>query len=192
MDKQTDFVNYYGTLQVHPNCDARVLEIAFHHHAKMYHPDNAETADTDKFNEIMEAYSVLKDPKKRKDYDLQYSKQIGVEPQDIPSDIDDGIDEKTAINDAEMHNKILLHLYRRRREHPKDVGAIAWSLQEKLKCTDDEFEFYVWYLKSKGFIDITEQGTLAVTIAGVDYVISNCRTNLTEKLLIAKLDGLDG
>jgi curved DNA-binding protein len=55
-----------------------------------------------------------------------------------------------------------------------------------LNCSDEHFEFHTWYLKAKGFIEITEQGTLAITIQGVDHVIDISRTNMMEKLLIAQ------
>ena len=65
-------------------------------------------------------------------------------------------------------------------------------LQEILDCLEDNFEFHIWYLKSKGFIELTERGTLAITIEGVDHVISTSRTNFAERLLIAQSDILQG
>ncbi|MEO6153006.1 MAG: hypothetical protein ABIT09_10835 [Croceibacterium sp.] len=59
-------------------------------------------------------------------------------------------------------------------------------MQEALNCSDEHFDFHVWYLKAKGFIETTEQGTLAITIQGVDHVISMSRTNKAEKLRIAQ------
>ncbi|WP_427968057.1 DnaJ domain-containing protein [Altererythrobacter sp.] len=191
MNEQPEFVDYYNVLQVNPKCDARVLEIAYHHHAKKFHPDNLETADTDKFNEVMEAYSILKDREKRALYDRDYANRTKHNNHQFTPGSAHGIDEITAVNDAEMHEKILLHLYKRRREHPKDAGVIAWSLQEMLGCPEDLFDFHIWYLKSKGFVDVTEQGTLAVTIEGVDHVISTSRHSQSEKKLIAKLEDRD-
>ena len=45
----SNFVDYYAVLQVRPDCEARILEMAYHHFAKMYHPDNVETADEETF-----------------------------------------------------------------------------------------------------------------------------------------------
>ena len=53
-------------------------------------------------------------------------------------------------------------------------------------CSDENFEFYIWYLKAKNFIEITEQGTLEITIQGVDHVISTSRATKAEKLLITQ------
>ena len=46
MENGHDFVDYYDLLQVNPDCDARILELAYRHFAKMYHPDHPETADS--------------------------------------------------------------------------------------------------------------------------------------------------
>jgi curved DNA-binding protein len=93
---------------------------------------------------------------------------------------------KTALDDAEIHEKILHTLYRKRRENAKDAGLVGWLLQEMLECSEEHFEFHLWYLKSKGFLELTEQGTLAITIQGVDHVISRSRTDEVEKLLLSK------
>ena len=55
-----------------------------------------------------------------------------------------------------------------------------------LDCGEEEFEFHVWYLESKGYLQKTEQGTLAVTIDGVDHVIANSRTISEKKLFLTK------
>lgn len=55
-----------------------------------------------------------------------------------------------------------------------------------LNCSDERFEFHQWYLKEKGFIVVTEHGTLAITVQGVDHVISMSRTTSAEKLMISQ------
>ena len=55
-----------------------------------------------------------------------------------------------------------------------------------LQCSHEHFEFHKWYLKEKGYIVLTEQGTLAITIQGIDHVISLSRTSKAEKLLISQ------
>ena len=188
MENERAFVDYYKVLQVNPKCDAKVLERAYRFFAKIYHPDHIETADVEKFTEVTEAYAVLRDADKRAHYDrLYFARTDG--PVDRPPSAEElAIDENTAVSDADIHERILLSLYKRRRENARDPGVSGWLLQEMTGCSDDNFEFHVWYLKSKGFVQITEQGTLAVTIQGVDHVISTCRTSLSEKLLIGQSD----
>jgi curved DNA-binding protein len=180
------FVDYYNILQVNSNCDAKILEAAYHYLAKMYHPDHSGTADSTKFNEVIEAYRVLRNPARRAEYDLLYAENSKQEWFKYPSGIEMEIDEKSALSDAEVHARILLFLYKRRREHAQNAGIAGFYVQEMLDCSDEHFEFHVWYLKAKGFIVVTEQGTLAITVEGVDHVISMSRTTKAEKLLIAQ------
>ena len=46
--------------------------------------------------------------------------------------------------------------------------------------------FAMKYLKQKGFIEVTEHGTVAITVEGIDHVISLSRTTAAEKLLIGQ------
>lgn len=177
------FVDYYNILGSDPNCSARELETAYHFLAKKYHPDHSEIGDVAKLTEVIEAYKALKSPEKRAEYDILYSSTTGF----IFSSVNDEIDEaKSAISDADAHTKILLFLYKRRRERAQDAGVGRYFVHEMLNCSDEIFEFHLWYLKEKGFIATTEQGTLAITIEGVDHVISMSRTTLREKLLLAQ------
>lgn len=182
------FVDYYDVLQVNPNCDAKILEIAYHYLAKIYHPDHSGSTDTSKFNEISEAYRVLRDPEVRAEYDTLHYKHCGSNSfKFAPIDVG-AIDENSAIDDAEDHAKILLFLYNKRREDARNAGVVGFYLQDMLNCSHEHFEFHKWYLKEKGYIVLTEQGTLAITIQGVDHVISMSRTMKAEKLLIAQSD----
>jgi len=189
MNSEHKFVDYYDILQVNPNCDAKILESAYHYLAKTYHPDHSQTADIAKFGEVVEAYKVLRDPDKRSDYDLLYSRNCSGEPFKFPLGNESGIEETSALSDADDHTKILKFLYQRRRENAQDAGVVGFYLQDMLQCTHENFEFHKWYLKEKGFIVLTEHGTLAITIQGVDHVISMSRSAKAEKLLIASQSG---
>lgn len=179
------FVDYYDTLQVDPNCSAKALEAAYRHLAKLYHPDHADTANVAKLNEVIEAYRLLRDADQRARYNRLYSATTNFKfaPDKQADDF-----ERAALSDADMHAKILLHLYRRRREHPNDAGVGQYMFQELLGSSYDHLEFHFWYLRAKGFIETTEQGTLAITIDGVDHVISTSRTAQKERLLLGQAD----
>ncbi len=63
--------DYYGTLKVKENASSDEIKKAYRDLAKKYHPDanpNNKAAE-EKFKEISEAYYVLSDEKKRRDYD---------------------------------------------------------------------------------------------------------------------------
>jgi curved DNA-binding protein CbpA len=64
--------NYYEILGIAPGASAEEIREAYHKLAFKYHPDrNQESWDTHKkMQEINEAYAILSDPIKRREYDL--------------------------------------------------------------------------------------------------------------------------
>ena len=61
--------SYYDILGVSKSASDAEIKSAFRKLAKKYHPDNKETGDEAKFKEIGEAYAVLSDESKRRQYD---------------------------------------------------------------------------------------------------------------------------
>ena len=61
--------SYYEILGVDKNATEAEIKSAFRKLAKKYHPDNKETGDEAKFKECGEAYAVLSDENKRRQYD---------------------------------------------------------------------------------------------------------------------------
>ena len=64
--------NYYSILNVSNNADEDQIKQAYRTLAMKYHPDKNpdNKAAEEKFKHISEAYSVLSDPQRRRDYDL--------------------------------------------------------------------------------------------------------------------------
>ena len=73
MEDNEDFVDLYALLQVRSTCDNAMLDKAFRHFAQQYHPDHSETADIDKFQQVLDAYRLLKNPESRAAYDTEYN-----------------------------------------------------------------------------------------------------------------------
>jgi len=185
MSEDSAFIDYYDILQVSQDCDAKTLETAYRRLAKMYHPDYTDSADTTKFKEVVAAYRVLRKPNLRAEYDVLYAENV-IDHLKFDSGSGTEVNENAAFDDANDHAKILMFLYNRRREDAQKPGVVGFYLQDMLNCSHEHFEFHKWYLKEKGFIAVTEQGTLAITIQGVDHVISMSKTTRAEQLLIAQ------
>lgn len=140
------------------------------------------------FRKSARRITSLKTPNQHAKYDQEFRRKNTNGTDQFPKFEEIRIDEKSAIFDAGVHEKILFFLYKRRREHADDAGVMGYYVQRMLDCSDDNYEFHVWYLKSKGFIKVTEQGTLAITIEGVNHVIALSRTIEAKKLLIPQSD----
>merc|ERR1712217_288097 len=65
--------NYYEVLEVPKDADEKAIKSAYRKLALKWHPDknpdDRQTAEI-KFREVAEAYEVLSNPEKRKNYDL--------------------------------------------------------------------------------------------------------------------------
>lgn len=79
-------MNYYKVLGVNENADSDEIKSAYRKLAKVMHPDSG--GDSEKFQQLSEAYDVLKDPVKRKQYDMQMRTRSGTSAfSDIFSDL---------------------------------------------------------------------------------------------------------
>ena len=63
--------DFYDTLGVSKNADAKEIKSAYRKVAMKYHPDKnpGDSAAEEKFKEAAEAYSILSDSQKRTQYD---------------------------------------------------------------------------------------------------------------------------
>ncbi|MBQ2938058.1 MAG: J domain-containing protein, partial [Clostridia bacterium] len=66
--------NYYDILEVNKNASPEIIEKAYKTLVKKYHPDlqenNLKNKFEEKIKEINEAYEILSNSEKRKNYDL--------------------------------------------------------------------------------------------------------------------------
>lgn len=82
--------DYYSTLQVSPNASSEEIRVAYKQRAMALHPDkNMDASATKEFQRLVEAYSVLKDPQKRAQYDAR-----GHHDEEEEEDDDDYSDEE--------------------------------------------------------------------------------------------------
>ncbi len=80
-EKRTTFVDYYEVLGVWPTADADAIKKAYFRLAKIHHPDIAAKKGTPNdgvdFKLINEAFSVLSDPVRRREFDQQLKARSG-------------------------------------------------------------------------------------------------------------------
>lgn len=70
---RSEFKDYYLVLDVSKNATLDEINMAFRRLSRKYHPDiSADEMAEEKYQEITEAYEVLSDDKKRREYDLNY------------------------------------------------------------------------------------------------------------------------
>lgn len=83
--------DYYEVLGVGKEADSKEIKSAYRKLALKYHPDRSQESDAEeKFKEISEAYAVLSDPDKRKQYD-QFG-HAGIDGRYSQEDIFRGVD----------------------------------------------------------------------------------------------------
>jgi len=111
------------------------------------------------------SYNTLKDPVRRTQYDLQHKNNNSAAPWKLAEEASDS---KGIERDIDIQNKLLSILYAKRRQNSSDPGVGNYELERLLGCPTEHLQFHVWYLKEKGWVERTENGTLAITVEGVD------------------------
>ena len=61
--------DYYKILGLTPDADEREIRTAYRKMAKKYHPDAGAGSSAERFRDIQDAYELLNDSEKRKEYD---------------------------------------------------------------------------------------------------------------------------
>ncbi len=159
--------DHYEFLQISPRADLETIQRVFRHLAKRYHPDNPETGDAVRFEQLVEAFKVLSDPELRAQYDIQYA-QLNATRWKV-------FDQETARSDVSadrsLRTALLSILYAACRNDASKPGIGEMDLERLLNCPQEHMQFHVWYLKENGLIRRTDSGTLAITANGVDFVL---------------------
>ena len=178
MDAVT-FIDYYETLEISPNANAETIDRIFRYLAQRYHPDNPETADRHRFDEIVEAHNTLRDPVKRAQYDIQHKSHSSFRRKLA----EEASDSQGIERDVDIQDKVLSVLYIKRRQNISNPGIGDFDLERLSGCPREHLEFHLWYLKQKGWIEKLENGMLAITVEGVDRASSEHHRKTTTKLL---------
>lgn len=178
---QEPFIDYYEILQLSQRADQETIERVYRLLAKRYHPDNKNTGDAQKFDELVKAYRALSDPERRADYDAKYdagnSHQLNNYSHAAPS--------KGTEEDRKIYQAILSMLYTARRRDAGNAGVGTFQMEKLLEVPEKYLEFHIWYLREKGWIQRVENGGFAITVSGVDAVIENDLPLKKDRLLPA-------
>ena len=179
MMEASTFIDYYEIMEISPNANSGTIDRMFRHLAQRYHPDNQDTGDRLRFDEIVEAYDTLRDPVKRAQYDIQHKNHSGFRWKLA----EEASDSKGIERDVDIQDKLLSILYVKRRQNINDPGIGNLDLERLLGCPREHLEFHLWYLKEKGWIGRLENGMLAITVEGVDRANSEHHRKTTNKFL---------
>ena len=160
------FEDHYEDLQVSPKADQETIERVYRLLAKRYHPDNNSSGSVEKFDIITKAYKVLGQAEKRAAYDATYAEKKDRVLKALAQVSAPG----GFAADSHIRRQILSVLYVERRQDPEKAGVGVWRLEQLLGWPEKMLEFHTWYLKERKFIERTDTGGFAITVAGVDEV----------------------
>ena len=86
----------------------------------------------ERFNNITEAYSLLRKPEKRPQYNALYTHKTGYSFAPEAARHTEGM---AAISDANMHAHIVMYLYKKRRECARHPGAGTYDIIRTIDCS---------------------------------------------------------
>jgi curved DNA-binding protein CbpA len=159
------FIDYYEVLQVNPRAELTTINRVYRHLAKRFHPDNTETGDRKKFDELAEAHETLSNPEKRAAYDVLYADAVD----DRLHLLDEAIGCETRDDDRLVRERLLSVLYTQRRRDLHEPGIGEVHLERVLACPRELLAFHLWYLREKKLVERTDRG-FAITVLGIDEV----------------------
>ncbi len=87
--------------------------------------------------------------------------------------------------DRRLFHGILSLLYIARRRDLRAGGLGSVTLEKMLGCPQQHLDFPLWYLKARGWIQILDNGQIAITVEGIDK-LSNRELELPKDRLIAQ------
>ena len=168
MNTSDIFIDFYEILQISPNAHIDTIDRVFRHLAQRYHPDNRETGDVEQFKAIVRAHDTLIDPIKRAQFDNQH-RAMQQSRWNLKQELND---DESLENDLLIQGRVLSLLYLTRRRNFSNPGLGTMSIVDILDIPLEKLEFHLWFLREKRWISRTENGLLAITVDGIEKVLS--------------------
>ncbi len=169
----------YEILEISPNASQETIERMFRYLAQRYHPDREGTGDADRFHQVVKAYGTLKEPESRAAYDSRHKTNLDYQW----SLVEEAGDEDNFEKDSIIQERVLSVLYTKRKRDPQEPGLGPIQLERLTGCPREMLDFHLWYLKDKGWIMRTDDGSIAITVEGVDQSLLLHRRDGTQKLI---------
>ncbi len=166
-------INYYDLLQINPRAETETVERVYRMTAARYQPDNAESADPERFRLLKEAYETLRDPVRRARYDAELE-QGQASPLSIflGKEFTDGIDAE-----AKIRVGVLCLLYSKRRANPDFAALSLLDMENLMAFPRERLLFAIWYLRAKRYIVQDDRSSFIISADGVDFLESQLPTN---------------
>lgn len=184
MPENDTFVDYYELLRVSPGAEVESIQRVHRALAARYHPDNTETGDLERFLRVNEAYQVLSDPVKRRDFDQQYeNRKESPLPVFLTKEFAEGVD-------GEINRRIgmLCLLYTQRRANQAAPALSVLEIEQKMSIPREHLVFTIWYLKAKRFIQQDDRSSLGITAEGIDFLENNLPQHKTMYKMLEAAD----
>lgn len=160
------FVDHYEILGVEPKATSETIQTAYARLAKMYHPNNKETGDKERFDAVCASYEILCDPTLRREFDkIKGIDQREGSPKFTGLPFFEALGRETALRSA-----MLCVLYDRRRTRPFTPSLSMRHLENILSATEEELNFALWYLKQRSLVASDDKSSLLITADGMDFL----------------------
>ena len=173
------FLDCYAVLQLSPSADLETIERVYRLLAKRYHPDNADSGDAEKFREVHSAYEILSDAELREEFDRCYETRRRTESTVFAQ----SAASTGHTSDRRVFRSVLSVLFEQRRKNPISGGLGSVDLERLLGIPNQELEFPTWYLKRKGWIEVLDSGQFAITVDGIDTIVSEGGTFTEDRMI---------
>jgi curved DNA-binding protein CbpA len=184
MSEDNAFVDFYELLRVSPGAEIESIQRVHRALAARYHPDNKETGDLERFLRVNEAYKILSDPDKRREFDTQYkAKKENPMPIFLTKEFTEGVD-------GEVNRRIglLCLLYTQRRVNQVNPALSVLEIEQMMFIPREHLLFTIWYLKSKRFIQQDDRSSLMITAEGIDFLEANLPEHKTMYKMLEAAD----
>jgi hypothetical protein len=159
-----EVLDCYELMQLSPNADADTISRVYRILALRYHPDNAQTGNSEMFVRLSEAHEILSNPEKRASYDARH-----LETKRLRWKIFDQASVSTGSEGEKRKRQGILDLlYARTLHDPEDGGMNIQLFEELLGVPREHLQAALWYLKGKSYIKRSDNGRFTITVAGFD------------------------